>query len=98
MTRKKDFLYKLFVFQTVNDENDDSLVRKSPKKHYSYQNDPANRYIEHQNTHTTVEVEFIRVPVMRLKPDEYYRRSNELAKMESIRSSLSADSTLQWRI
>ncbi|CAF0848681.1 unnamed protein product [Adineta ricciae] len=84
--------------RSLNNENEDSLVRKSPKKHHTYHNDPTNRYIEHQNTHTTVEVEFIRVPVMRLRPDEYYRRSNELAKMESIRSSLSADSTLQWRI
>ncbi|UJR10437.1 hypothetical protein I4U23_014641 [Adineta vaga] len=79
-------------------ENDECALGNDSQRNQRCRKESVNRYIEHQNTHTAVEVEFIRLPVMRLNPEEYYRRSNELAKLDSIRSSMYEANTLQWRI
>ena len=45
-----------------------------------------NRYIEYKKPHTTIEVEIIRLPIIKLDPKEYQNRSNELTKLDHLRS------------
>lgn len=57
-----------------------------------------NRLIEYRKPHTTVEVEIVRLPVIKLDPREYHNRSPELTRLDSIRSSTHNPDVLQWRI
>ena len=87
-----------------------SSSKPSPKRHIDRQKmtqdallqNPTegkhNRYIEHKKAHVSIEVEIIRLPVIKLNLEEYEHRSNELAKLDSIRSSMHDSDIFQWRI
>ena len=57
-----------------------------------------NRFIEYTKPHTTIEVEIVRLPVVTLKPDEYQYQSNELTRLDKVRSITQDPNTLNWRI
>lgn len=59
---------------------------------------PRNRFIEYKKPHTTIEVEIVRLPVMKLKPEEYARQSSNLTQLDSVRSITRDPNVLQWRI
>ena len=59
---------------------------------------PRNRYIEYKKPHTIVEVEIIRLPVIRLNPADYRSRSMEMPRLESLRSLVNDTNAFQWRI
>lgn len=57
-----------------------------------------NRFIEYKKPHTTIEVEYVRLPVVTLNPQEYHRQSNQLTRLDNLRSVTQDPNTLQWRI
>ncbi|CAF1383172.1 unnamed protein product [Adineta steineri] len=57
-----------------------------------------NRFIEYTKPHTTIEVEIVRLPVIKLRPEEYHNRSPELTKIDEVRSMTQDPNTLNWRI
>ena len=59
---------------------------------------PHNRYIEYKKPHTIVEVEIIRLPVIKLNPADYRSRSMEMPRLESLRSLVNDTNAFEWRI
>jgi hypothetical protein len=57
-----------------------------------------NRFIEYTKPHTTIEVEIVRLPVIRLKPEEYQSQSPQLTQLDQVRSFTHDPNTIQWRI
>ncbi|UJR35502.1 hypothetical protein I4U23_028256 [Adineta vaga] len=57
-----------------------------------------NRFIEYKKPHTTIEVEIVRLPVVKLKPEEYDSRSPELTQLDRVRLMTQDPNTLNWRI
>ncbi|CAF1333535.1 unnamed protein product [Adineta steineri] len=57
-----------------------------------------NRFIDHKPPHITVEYELIRLPIIKITPEEYQNKSNELNQLDNIRSLLYNSDTLYWRI
>lgn len=57
-----------------------------------------NRFIEYTKPRTTIEVEIVRLPIIKLKPEEYHRDSPELTRIDNVRSLTRDPNTLQWRI
>jgi hypothetical protein len=57
-----------------------------------------NRFIEYTKPHTTIEVEIVRLPIVKLRPEEYQDQSSELARLDRVRSITQDPNTLNWRI
>ena len=57
-----------------------------------------NRFIEYSKPHTTIEVEIVRLPVIRIDPQDYQNRSTELTRLDQVRSTTQDPDRLQWRI
>lgn len=57
-----------------------------------------NRLIQYQKPHTTIQLEVIRLPVIKISPEEYQKRSSELTKIDQVRSIKQDPNTLNWRI
>jgi hypothetical protein len=57
-----------------------------------------NRFIEYTKPHTTIEVEIVRLPVVKMTPQEYQNRSGDLTQLDQVRSMTQDPNTLQWRI
>jgi CRISPR/Cas system endoribonuclease Cas6 (RAMP superfamily) len=57
-----------------------------------------NRYIEYTKPHTTIEVEIVRLPIIKLRPEEYQSKSSVLTQLDTVRSFTHDPNTIQWRI
>ncbi|CAF2381047.1 unnamed protein product [Rotaria sp. Silwood2] len=79
---------KRITYRTV--DRDEFLQSETERQH--------NRFIEYKKPHTTVEFELVRLPVIKLKPEEYLNQSVELARVDNIRSLANDPNILQWRI
>ncbi|CAF0742742.1 unnamed protein product [Rotaria sordida] len=76
---------------TYRHVNRDELLQSEARQQH-------NRFIEYTKPHTTVELEIVRLPIIKLKPEEYHGQSNELARVDNIRSLANDPNILQWRI
>ena len=79
---------KRITYRTINR---DEFVRTETERQ-------RNRFIEYTKPHTTIEVEIVRLPVIKLSPDEYRTRSLDLTRLDRVRSISQDPNTLQWRI
>lgn len=57
-----------------------------------------NRFIEYTKPNTTIEVEIVRLPIIKLSPEEYQNKSIELSRLDKVRPLVQDPNTLQWRI
>jgi hypothetical protein len=57
-----------------------------------------NRFIEYTKPHTTIEVEIVRLPIVKLRPEEYQEQSSEPVQLNRVRSIAQDPNTLNWRI
>lgn len=57
-----------------------------------------NRFIEYKKPHTTIEVEIVRLPIVKLRPEDYGNRSPDLTRLDTVRSMTQDPNTLNWRI
>jgi hypothetical protein len=86
------------------------LPNKSPPKRITYHRinhdefikneikPKRNRYIEYTKPKRIIELEIIRLPIVKLDPKEYQKRSNELIKLDYLRSLKQELDLLTWRI
>ncbi|CAF3379661.1 unnamed protein product [Rotaria sp. Silwood1] len=79
---------KRVTYRSIN--RDEFLRSETERQH--------NRFIEYTKPHTTVELEIVRLPVIKLKPEEYLNQAVELAQVDNIRSLANDPNILQWRI
>lgn len=77
---------------TYRSINQNELIENETKR-------KRNRYIEYKKPHTTIEVEIIRLPIIRQDPKDYHHQQTNDPKQLKYFRTLSQDLELfRWRI